>query len=108
MCIRDSNIDVENASAVTQSDPILVGAGPEPYIIGSSFSLMEDETSELLKGNNGIYIVRLKSKQTAEEFNLSQDITNSSIESELERMSLLIPDVLESNAEIIDNRSFYY
>lgn len=69
---------------------------------------MEDETSELLKGNNGIYIVRLKSKQTAEEFNLSQDITNSSIESELERMSLLIPDVLESNAEIIDNRSFYY
>lgn len=104
----ENNIDVENASAVTQSDPILVGAGPEPYIIGSSFSLMEDETSELLKGNNGIYIVRLKSKQTAEEFNLSQDITNSSIESELERMSVLIPDVLESNAEIIDNRSFYY
>lgn len=104
----ENNIDVENASAVTQSDPILVGAGPEPYIIGSSFSLMEDETSKLLKGNNGIYIVRLKSKQTAEEFNLSQDITNSSIESELERMSLLIPDVLESNAEIIDNRSFYY
>tara|TARA_X000000950_G_scaffold173655_1_gene211173 strand:- start:2203 stop:3990 length:1788 start_codon:yes stop_codon:yes gene_type:complete len=104
----ENNIDIENASAVTQSDPILVGAGPEPYIIGSSFSLMEDETSELLKGNNGIYIVRLKSKQTAEEFNLSQDITNSSIESELERMSLLIPDVLESNAEIIDNRSFYY
>lgn len=69
---------------------------------------MEDEISELLKGNNGIYIVRLKSKQTAEEFNLSQDITNSSIESELERMSLLIPEVLESNSEIVDNRSLYY
>ena len=69
---------------------------------------MEDETSDLLKGNNGIYIVRLKSKQTAEEFNLSQDITNSSIESELERMSLLIPEVLESNSEIVDNRSLYY
>ena len=69
---------------------------------------MEDEISELLKGNSGIYIVRLKSKQTAEEFNLSQDITNSSIESELERMSLLIPEVLESNSEIVDNRSFYY
>ena len=104
----ENNIEIENASAVTQSDPILVGAGPEPYIIGSSFSLMEDEISDLLKGNNGIYIVKLKSKQTAEEFNLSQDITNLSIESELERMSLLIPDVLESNAEIIDNRSFYY
>ena len=104
----ENNIEIENASAVTQSDPILVGAGPEPYIIGSSFSLMEDEISELLKGNNGIYIVRLKSKQTAEEFNLSQDIINPSIESELERMSLLIPEVLESNSEIVDNRSFYY
>ena len=104
----ENNTEIENASAVTQSDPILVGAGPEPYIIGSSFSLMEDEISELLKGNNGIYIVRLKSKQTAEEFNSSQDITNLSIESELERMSLLIPEVLESNSEIVDNRSFYY
>ena len=104
----ENNIEVENASAVTQSDPILVGAGPEPYIIGSSFSLMEEETSELLKGNNGIYIVRLKSKQTAEEFNLVQDKTNPSIDSELERMSLLIPEILESNSEIVDNRSFYY
>lgn len=104
----ENNIEVENASAVTQSDPILVGAGPEPYIIGSSFSLMEDETSELLKGNNGIYIIRLKSKQTAEEFNLVQDKTNPSTDSELERMSLLIPEILESNSEIVDNRSFYY
>ena len=104
----ENNIEIENASAVTQSDPILVGAGPEPYIIGSSFSLMEDETSELLKGNNGIYVIRLKSKQTAEEFNLVQDKTNPSIDSELERMSLLIPEILESNSEIIDNRSFYY
>ena len=62
----------------------------------------------MLKGNNGIYIVRLKSKQTAEEFNLVQDKTNPSIDSELERMSLLIPEILESNSEIVDNRSFYY
>ena len=69
---------------------------------------MEDEISELLKGNNGIYIVKLKSKQTAEELNLSQYITNLSIESELQRMSLLIPEILESKSEIVDNRSFYY
>ena len=104
----ENNIQIENATAVTQSDPILVGAGSEPYIIGSSFSLMEDEISELLKGNNGIYIVKLKSKQTAEELNLSQYITNPSVESELQRMSLLIPEILESKSEIVDNRSFYY
>jgi len=104
----ENNIQIENASAVTQSDPILVGAGSEPYIIGSSFSLMEDEISELLKGNNGIYLVRLISKETAEDISIGAAISNSLSDREIERISRLIPDVLESKAEIVDNRSLYY
>ena len=105
---EENNLEVENASAVTQYDPILVGAGVEPYIIGSSFSLEPDEISELLKGNNGVYIVRLLSKEIAEEINLGQAISNSLSDREIERISTLIPEVLESKAEIVDNRSFYY
>ena len=41
----DYDIELERASAVTQYDPILVGAGSEPYIIGSAFALNIDETS---------------------------------------------------------------
>ena len=105
---EENNLEVENASAVTQYDPILVGAGVEPYIIGSSFSLDPDEISELLKGNNGVYIIRLLSKEIAEEINLGQAISNSLSDREIERISTLIPEVLESKAEIVDNRSFYY
>ena len=105
---EENNLEVENASAVTQYDPILVGAGVEPYIIGSSFSLEPDETSKLLKGNNGVYIIRLLSKEIAEEINLGQAISNSLSDREIERISTLIPEVLESKAEIVDNRSFYY
>ena len=105
---EENNLEIENASAVTQYDPILVGAGVEPYIIGSSFSLEPDETSELLKGNNGVYIIRLLSKEIAEEINLGQAISNSLSDREIERISTLIPEVLESKAEIVDNRSFYY
>jgi len=105
---EENNLEVENASAVTQYDPILVGAGIEPYIIGSSFSLEPDEISELLKGNNGVYIIRLLSKEIAEEINLGQAISNSLSDREIERISTLIPEVLESKAEIVDNRSFYY
>ncbi len=105
---EENNLEVENASAVTQNDPILVGAGVEPYIIGSSFSLEPDEISELLKGNNGVYIIRLLSKEIAEEINLGQAISNSLSDREIERISTLIPEVLESKAEIVDNRSFYY
>ena len=105
---KDYNIDLERASAVTQYDPILVGAGAEPYIIGSAFSLNTDETSNILKGNGGIYLVRLISKDTAEDINLAAAISNSLGDREIERISTLIPEVLESKAEIIDNRSLYY
>mgnify|MGYP001360246241 CR=1 FL=1 len=105
---QDYDIELERATAVTQNDPILVGAGSEPYIIGSAFSLDTDETSNILKGNNGIYIVRLLSKETAEDISIGAAISNSLSDREVERISTLIPQVLESKAEIVDNRSLYY
>ena len=104
----DYDIELERASAVTQYDPILVGAGSEPYIIGSAFALNIDETSSFLKGNSGIYLIRLLSKDIAEDINLGAAISNSLADREIERISTLIPEVLESKAEIVDNRSFYY
>lgn len=104
----DYDIELERASAVTQYDPILVGAGSEPYIIGSAFALNINETSNVLKGNSGIYLIRLLSKDTAEDISLGTAISNSLADREIERISTLIPEVLESKAEIVDNRSLYY
>jgi len=105
---QEYDIELERASAVTQNDPLLVGAGDEPYIIGSSFSLDTNETSKILKGNNGIYIVRLLSKEIAEDIGIGAAISRSMSDREIERISTLIPEVLESKAEIVDNRSLYY
>ena len=106
--INEFNIELQSASAVTQSDPILVGAGNEPYIIGSAFSLDDNEISGLLKGNNGIYVVNVLSKEIAEEINIESAISNSLSDREIERISTLVIDVIESKAKIVDNRSFYY
>ncbi len=105
---EEFSLEIENASAVTQYDPILVGAGVEPYIIGSSFSLEIDEVSDLLKGNSGVFIVKLLSKDFATEVDLVQEISNSLTNQELQRIATLIIEVIESKAEIVDNRSFYY
>ena len=67
-----------------------------------------NETSKILKGNNGIYLVRLLSKETAEDISIGAAISNSLSDREIERISTLIPEVLESKAEIVDNRSLYY
>ena len=106
--INEFNVELQSASAVTQNDTILVGDGDEPYIIGSAFSLDDDETSGLLKGNNGIYVVIVSSKQIAEDINLESAISNSLSDREIERISTLVVEVIESKAKIVDNRSFYY
>lgn len=106
--INEFDVELQSASAVTQNDPILVGAGDEPYIIGSAFSLDDDETSGLLKGNNGIYVLSVSSKQIAEDINLESAISNSLSDREIERISTLVVEVIESKAKIVDNRSFYY
>ncbi len=102
------NVDIQRASAVTQNDPILVGAGPEPYIIGAAFALESGEVSTLLLGNGGIYIIKSISREVAEDLSLDAAISSSMTDREIERISSLIPEILESSAEVIDNRSFYY
>ena len=46
------------------------------HIIGSSFSLDVDETSNILQGNNGIYS-KTDSKDTAEDISIGAAISNS-------------------------------
>ena len=62
----------------------------------------------MLKGNSGVYIVKLLSKDYAGEVESVQEVSNSLSNKELERISNLITEALESKAEIEDNRSFYY
>ncbi|HJN20613.1 MAG TPA: SurA N-terminal domain-containing protein, partial [Candidatus Nitrosopelagicus sp.] len=69
--VEDYNIDIQRASAVTQYDPVLVGAGAEPYIIGASFALEPGEVSNLLLGKEGIYLIHSISKEIAEDLNLN-------------------------------------
>jgi len=105
---QNFNVDIQRATAITQNDPVLVGAGAEPYIIGAAFALEPGEVSKLLLGNDGIYIIESISKEVAEDLSLNVAISRSMTDREIERISSLIPEVLESSAEIIDNRSLYY
>ncbi len=102
------NVDVQRATAITQNDPILVGAGAEPYIIGAAFALDPGKVSSLLLGNNGIYIIESISREVAEDLSFNSAISSAMTDREIERISSIIVEVLKSNAEIIDNRSLYY
>ncbi len=108
LLVENFNVDVQRATAITQNDPVLVGAGAEPYIIGAAFALDPGEISSLLLGNNGIYIIKSISREVAEDLSFNTAISSSMTDREIERISSIIVEVLKSNAEIIDNRSLYY
>jgi peptidyl-prolyl cis-trans isomerase D len=103
-----SDKEIETASAVTQENSILAGAGSEPYVIGTAFALDLNQPSTLIKGNNGVYMVEVTAKEIAEELETYKAYANALQTKENIRIAASIYDALRSSAEIEDNRQLYY
>ena len=58
---------IETASAVTQENKVIAGAGTEPYLIGTAFAMELNKPLALIEGNNGVYMIEVTSKEIAEE-----------------------------------------
>ncbi len=97
--------EIQTAENVTLASSRLGGAGIEPAVIGAALALENNATSAPVKGNAGVYMVRIGEKTVAEgELNATQEITNLNM-----RTSYSIPyqamALIEENAEVEDNRS---
>ena len=103
-----SETEIKTASALTQENTTLPGVGQEPYVIGVAFSLNEGETSSLLQGENGAFLVRLNKKEVAPDLPSYVAYANSLQEAEKTNLEQAILAALESVAEITDNRAQYY
>ncbi len=47
------------ASAITMVNPTIPGAGREAFVIGTAFGLKEGNTSKLLEGESGVFMVQV-------------------------------------------------
>ena len=99
---------IETASAVTQENKVLAGAGTEPYVIGAAFALELNKPSALIKGNTAIYMIEVISKEIAEEIESYRAYANSLQNQENIRINNSIYEALRSSAVIEDNRDLYY
>jgi peptidyl-prolyl cis-trans isomerase D len=99
---------VETASAVTQENTILVGAGSEPYVIGVAFALELNQTSALIEGNSGVYMIEVTGREISEELESYQAYANALQTEENIRITTSIYEALRSTADIQDNRQLYY
>ena len=105
---KSQNQSIRTASAVNMKNSTLSGAGKEPLVIGNAFALNEGETSELIEGNKGIYIVSVTKKESASDLDNYQSILNRLGNRSKGASVSKAYKALEDKAEIEDNRSNFF
>ena len=83
----------------------LGAAGVEPAVIGAALALESNTTSAPVKGNMGVYMVRIGEKTVAEgELNAEQEIQQLNMRTSYSAPYQAIA-LIEENAEVEDNRA---
>ena len=100
--------EIETATALTQKNNVLPGAGSEPYVIGVAFAMELNQPSAIIRGNKGVYMIEVSSKEIAENLESYQAYANVLKIEENNRISSVIYNALKSAAKIEDNRPVYY
>ncbi len=103
-----NSVEVVSALVLNQKSGTLVGAGVEPYVVGAAFALEVNQSSNLITGNKGVYMLQVTAKNKVEDL---LDYTSYALrlaQLERDKVSGLVINALESSASITDNRSLYY
>lgn len=97
--------EIQTAEDITLASSRLGAAGVEPAVVGAALALENNATSGPIKGNVGVYMVRIGEKTVAEgELNAEQEIAQLNT-----RTSYTIPyqaiALIEEKAKVEDNRA---
>jgi len=99
---------IKTAAAVNMKNPTLSGAGREPYIVGAAFGLQEGQTSKLLSGNLGMYMIQVTKINYAAELPSYQAAANRVSTTKSSNVSTVLFNALRESAKIEDNRATFY
>ncbi|MCH7535359.1 MAG: SurA N-terminal domain-containing protein [Bacteroidetes bacterium] len=104
---EELGLDVNTAVGVSFSSDQISTIGPEPVVVGTTFGLEEGETSQPVKGNEGVFIILLESIQelTFGDPNTAKSILISGAKA---KADYLLFNAIMDNADVTDNRSDFY
>lgn len=96
---------IRNASAITMKNPTISGAGREPLVVGTAFGLSEGETSGLIEGTNGIYMLQVTKVIPAVKLDNYQAAANRVEQQKTAAVNSKLYNALKEASEIEDNRA---
>jgi peptidyl-prolyl cis-trans isomerase D len=94
---------VQQATDVTMENPMLVGAGQEPKVVGNAFVLSANKLSAPIEGNTGVYVVKNISTVKAPVLKSHEAYVAKLKSQSASDVNRVIP-ALKGNAKIKDNR----
>lgn len=104
-------VPVQNASAVNMANPLIPGAGREPKVVGAAFALENDQMSQPIVGEKGVYVIKLTNRVDAPDL---PSYKNAALKETQTRMQKLqnpnnaVVKALKDAKEIEDNRALVY
>ena len=103
-----NNLEIINVSALNQITPVVSQAGFEPKLVGTAFGLKIGQTSNLIEGETGVYLVKLNSLNSVEEIESYSAFENQLTSKLRTNLDFNIVQSLKKSADVVDNRSDYY
>ena len=77
-------------------------------MVGAAFAMGANETSSLITGNKGVYMLQVTAKNIVDDLEDYTSFATSLAQLEREKVARLVIAALESSATITDNRALYY
>ena len=99
---------ISSATALTVKSPTIPGAGREPMVVGSAFSVNQGETSGLIKGETGVFMFEVVSKEDAPALDNYATYANALQTANSTQVNGAVYNALKEKAEIADNRATFY
>lgn len=105
---KDNNVTVSSASALSVKSPTIPGAGSEPTVVGRAFTMKEGDTSNLIEGNSGIFMISLTKKTEAPKLENYSTYANTLKTTNAARVNTEVYNALKDGAEIVDKRATFF
>lgn len=96
------------ATAITVKAPTIPGAGREPLVVGTAFAMETGETSDLIKGETGVFMIQLKKKEEAPKLENYSTYASNLQSTNATRVNTEVYNALREKAEIEDHRANFY
>ena len=105
---EDYGQSILTSSAINAAAGSIAGAETEPFVVGSGFSLEMNQTSALIQGKQGIFMLEVDLFEESTSLPSYDGYSSSLNESVLNRLRPLIDEVIRDHFEVVDNRFDYF